>query len=118
MLKIYVTNLESVAVLHLHGRIVNGETEILRYALDSLAEARAVNLDFARVTSVDAHGLGVLLGLRDWTNARGIRFELMNVNKLVSHVLEITRLDTVFQITSAVEFFPSGSRKQQASVAA
>jgi anti-anti-sigma regulatory factor len=60
----------------------------------------------------------VMLELRQPAESKGIRFELMNVTKLVSRVLEVTRLDSVFQITSGVEFFPAVSRGRRASLAA
>jgi anti-anti-sigma factor len=118
MLKVHAKNLGTVAVLCLQGRIVKGETEILRNALRSVSEASAVILDLARVTTVDAGGLGVMLELREQAESKGIRFELMNVTKLVSRVLEVTRLDSVFQITAGVEFFPTVSRSRRASVGA
>ncbi len=117
MLKVHAKNLGTVAVLGLEGQIVNGETEILRNAVQSLSEVSAVKLDLARVTTVDAGGLGLMLALREQAQAKGIRFELMNVNKQISMVLELTRLDSVFQITSEVEFFPAVSRSRQPPVA-
>ena len=121
MLKVRAKNLGTVAVLCLQGRIVIGETETLREAVLSQAAVSGVSaviLDLTRVTAIDACGLGVMLELRPQAEAKGIRFELMNVTKLVSKVLEVSRLDSVFQITSAVEFFPSVSRSQRASLAA
>ena len=118
MLKVHAKKLGSVAVLCLQGRIVNGETETLRNAVHSLSEVSAVILDLARVTTVDAGGLGVMLDLRQQAEAKGIRLELMNVTRLVSRVLEVTRLDSVFRIAPGVEFFPAVSRGPRASVAA
>ena len=118
MLKVHAKNLGTVAVLCLQGRIVNGETEILRNAVSSLSETSAVILDLARVTIVDAHGLGVMLELRERTQAKGTRFELMNVTKQISRVLEVACLDSIFQITSGVEFFPAVSHDRRATVAA
>ena len=118
MLKIHAKNLETVVVLRLEGQIVNGETETLRNAVNSVSKKSAVILDLARVTTVDAHGLGVMLELRERMLEQGICFELMNVSKPMSRVLEITHLDTVFEITSGVEFFPAISRGQQASLTA
>lgn len=114
MLKVHAKKLGTTAVLNLQGQIVNGETEILRHAVQSLSEISAVKLDLAGVTTVDASGLGVLLALREQVEAKGIRFELMNVTRWVLRVLEVTRLNSVFQITSAVEFFPAVSRRQGA----
>jgi anti-anti-sigma factor len=118
MLKVHEKNLGNVAILCVQGRIVNGETEILRKAVRSLSDVSAVILDLARVTAVDAGGLGVMLELRQQAELKGIRFELMNVTQWVRRVLEVTRLDSVFQITSAIEFFPAVSRGRRASVLA
>jgi anti-anti-sigma factor len=118
MLKVHAKNLGTVAVLCLQGGIVNGETQNLRNAVHSVSEVSAVILDLARVTTVDAGGLGVMLELREQAESKGIRFELMNVTKLVGRVLEVTRLDSVFEIKAGVEFFPAVSRNRRASVAA
>src|ERR1700716_510154 len=110
MLKINAKNLGTATVLCLQGQIVIGDTDTLRNVVQSLPETSAVILDLARVSTVDAHGLGVMLELRQQTLEKGIRFELMNVNKPLSWVFEITRLDSVFQINSGVEFFPQVTR--------
>jgi anti-anti-sigma factor len=118
MLKVHTKNLGDVAVLCLQGRIVNGETETLRNALHSVSGVGAVIFDLGRVTTVDARGLGVMLELRAQAEAKGLRFELMNVTKLVSRMLEVTRLDSVFHITAGVEFFPAASRSRRSSSSA
>jgi anti-anti-sigma factor len=118
MLKVHAKNLGNVVILCLQGRIVRGETEALRNAVHSVSDANAVVLDLARVTTVDARGLGVMLELRQEAEAKGIRFELMNITKLVGRVLEVSRLDSVFQMTSGVEFFPAAARGQRAAAAA
>ncbi|MEP6911893.1 MAG: STAS domain-containing protein [bacterium] len=118
MLKVQAKNFGTVAILCLQGQIVNGETEILRNTVHSLSEVSAVILDFAQVTTVDAHGVGVMLALREQVEAKGIRFELMNVNQRISMVLKLTRLDSVFQIISPVERLPAFSPNQRAPVAA
>lgn len=117
MLKIDARNFGNVAVLGLHGQIVNGETEILREFVQSLSAVSVIKLDLARVTTVDAGGLGVMLALREQVESKGIRYELMNVPKRVSRVLELARLDSVFRITSVVEFLPPVSRSPRAPFA-
>ena len=113
MLNVNARNLGTVTVLCVQGQVVNGETETLRNAVDSLPVTSTVILDLARVTTVDAHGLGVLLELRERINANGARFQLMNVSEPMRRVLEITRLDTVFHIRPAVELFPRVSRENR-----
>lgn len=106
MLKVHTKNLRTAAVLCLEGQIVNGETEILQNVVDSLPLRSSLILDLSEVSIVDAHGLGVMLKLREQALARGMRCELMNVNYPLRTVLQITRLDSVFPINSALEFFP------------
>lgn len=118
MLKIHARNLGNVAFLCMQGQIVTGETETLRKAIYSQSDVSTVVLDLAQVSTVDAGGLGVMLELRQQIQAKGIGFKIMNVSKLVGRVLEITRLDSVFEVTAGVEFFPAVSRSQRASVGA
>jgi anti-sigma B factor antagonist len=113
MLKVQTKNFGTVAVLNLQGQIVNGETEILRNAVHSQSNVSAVILDLTRVTTIDAGGLGVMLALREQMEAKGTRFELTNVTCMVSKVLELTRLDSVFHITSGVGYFPTVSRSRR-----
>ena len=116
MLKVHARNLGNVAILCLQGRIVNGETAPLRNAVDSQSEVSAVVLDLARVSTVDAGGLGVMLELRAQTESKGISFKLINVSRLISTVLEITRLNSVFEVTSGVELLPVASPARGAQV--
>jgi anti-anti-sigma factor len=60
-------------------------------------------LDFAQVELIDAKGLGVLLELRELMHSRGTEFRLMNVTGLVQQVLEITRLNSVFDTSLDIE---------------
>ena len=98
MLKVHARKSDSVEVLCLEGQIINGETETLRGALEVASDVHDIILDLSNVNLVDAHGLGVLLQLREQTLASGIHFELINVNENLSRVFEITRLNTVFEI--------------------
>ena len=116
MLKVHARNLGNVAFLCMQGQIVTGETETLRNAVRFQSDVSVVVLDLAQVSTVDAGGLGVMLALREQAQSKGIGFKLMNVSKLVGRVLEVTRLDSVFEVTSGVEFFPAVSRRRPASV--
>jgi len=87
MLKVYARNLGDIAVLCLQGRLVSGETRTLREAVRSQSNVDAVVLDLARVTAIDARGLGVMLELRRQSALKGIRFKLMNVSKFTRRVL-------------------------------
>jgi len=116
MLKVETRNLGNVAVVCLQGRIVNGETASLREVVDSQMNAGAVVLDLARVSTIDASGLGLMLALRKQAEANGVGLKLMNVSKFVKQVFEITRLDTVFEVIPRVEPLPARSQARAARV--
>jgi anti-anti-sigma factor len=118
MLKVHAKRSDSVEVLCLEGQIVNGDTETLRSAAQLVSDARDIILDLSNVTLVDAHGLGVLLQLREQTLENGMHFELMNVHASLSRIFEITRLNTVFEINSGVEFCPKPTYAPRLRVAA
>lgn len=118
MLKVNTKKLGAVKVLCLEGQIINGDTDILRSAVQSFSGTSDVILELSNVTIVDAHGLGVLLELREQTLAQGLRFKLMNVSKRFNRILEITRLNTVFDIQSRVGFFSAMAHDQRVPVAA
>jgi anti-sigma B factor antagonist len=102
MLKVHAKKLNAVEILSLEGQIINGDTESLSSAV-RLSPAGDIILDFSNVTVIDAHGLGVLLQLREQTLANGIHFKLLNVSERLSRLFEITRLNTVFEINSGRE---------------
>lgn len=119
MLKVHAKKLDTVEVLCLEGRIVNGDTEILRSVVQlASGDTSDVILDLSNVSTVDAHGLGILLQLREQTTARGIHFELRNVSKSLYRLFEITRLNTVFEINSDAPFLPKNTYPLQVLVAA
>ena len=118
MLKVHAKKLNTVKVLCLEGQIITGETDLLRRAVQLKSGASNIILDLSNVSVVDAHGLGVLLQLREQTLAKGSRFELINVSKPLSRILEITRLNTVFEIKSGVEYFSERAPMHQVLVAA
>lgn len=106
MLKVTAQNLGDATVLRCEGRIVIGEAyAILRKAGLSQRLSRMLVLDLAEVDRIDAGGLGVLLSLREWARSNGIRFRLMNVMNQVEQLLELTRLDRVFEFCSVHDMF-------------
>lgn len=118
MLKLHVKKLNAVQVLSLEGQIVNGDTETLRRTVELASGANEIILDLSNVSVVDAHGLGVLLQLREQALAKGIHLELRNVNAPLYRIFEITRLNTVFDINSCVEFLPKVTHARPMLVAA
>lgn len=98
MLKVRLQHLGYTAILHLQGGIVIGNTAILRNAALSQSGLRVLVLNMSQVNRIDASGLGVLLELREYLQSRAIDLMFMSVPALIRQVLEITRLDSVFEI--------------------
>jgi anti-sigma B factor antagonist len=97
-MEVQTKKLGNLAVLSVQGRIVRGQTARLKDAVLNQSDVSMVVIDLARVSTIDAGGLGAMLELRERTESRGIEFRLKNVTKLVRQVLEITRLTSVFEI--------------------
>ena len=101
MLNATAQKLGDSTVLRCQGRIVIGDAyAILRNEVLRQTHTRTLIFDLAQVDRIDAGGLGVLLGLREWAYSHAIRFQLMNVMNQVEHVLELTKLDCVFEFCS------------------
>lgn len=115
MLNVQSKNIGNVSLLNLDGNVVVGETDTLRDAVQALPSTDSVILDLSHVSLVDAHGLGMLLQLREQAQARDMRFELMNVSDQLRELFRITRLDTVFQIRTGFGFFllPAPARRRR-----
>jgi anti-sigma B factor antagonist len=99
MLGVQIRKLGNLSLLCVAGKIVRGETDTLHSAVLAQVDASVVVLDLARVNTIDAGGLGVMLELREHTESKGIELRLENVTKLVRQILEITKLDSIFEIS-------------------
>jgi anti-anti-sigma factor len=101
MLTIDVEKTGDVAVVRCAGRIVRGvEVCTLRSAVVSEKNTRIVVLDLSEVAVLDAGGLTALVSLHHWTRSRGIQLKLVNPSHFLREMLERTRLNLVFDISS------------------
>ncbi len=101
MFTVTVQQLGDASVLCCKGKIVIGDAySTLHNAVCGQRQTRMLVLDLARVDRIDAGGLGVLLGVREWARSGAIRFKLMNVTRNVEQVLEVTNLQCVFEFCS------------------
>ncbi len=84
-----------------HGRVTFGrQTERCRQKLKELLEQgeRRFVFDLADVEYVDSAGVGFLVTCLTTLHQAGAKLRLTTVPERVQHVLEITRLNTVFEI--------------------
>ena len=111
MLNVIVRSLGDTTIFHCAGRILSGDKTLYGAAV-AYASGRTLVLDLAHVQGIDAGGLGMLLELRQWTEANGIQLKLCNVAGSAQQVLEFTRLNRIFEICSSEEIacLPARSR--------
>lgn len=114
-MSVRIENSGNTAVLHCSGRLVAGEEAwtLFNNAI-SLQNKRVVVLDLAGVTSADARGLGVLVALKQWAHGAGVELQVIP-SKPVLELLELTELDSLFDIRSANTAEPSSALSVEAS---
>lgn len=99
-LNIGIRETPGVTILDLNGRITLGES--LSNLRDAIREAlsgdrKNIVLNLAGVTYIDSSGLGQLVGsFATVTNAGG-QMKLLNLQKKVEDLMQVTKLLTVFE---------------------
>lgn len=106
MLRTATLRIADHTIVRCQGAILVGEDfSALRWAVMNDASTKMVVLDMAGVKSIDAGGLGVLVGLREWAGKHSTQFKLMNVRPNVERVIKIVRLDRVFDFWTVPDMF-------------
>ena len=87
-------------VLAVAGEIDTQTSDELRAAVDELdVSHRTLVLDLHGVEFVDSSGLGALLGIKKQQERAGGRLLLARLSAPVARIIEITRMDRVFEVT-------------------
>ena len=105
-LKINVRETADATILDMSGRISLGEA--LGESRDSIREALAgdqknILLNLAEVSYIDSSGLGQLISSYATVASRGGQMKLLNLQKRVNDLMQITKLVTVFETYSNEE---------------
>ena len=99
-LKINIRETAEAAILDVSGRVSLGDG--LAELRDSIREALAgdqknILLNLAEVSYIDSSGLGQLIGSYATVTSRGGQMKLLNLQKRVNDLMQITKLLTVFE---------------------
>ena len=99
-LKINIRETAQAAILDMSGRLTLGEA--LGDFRDSIREALAgeqknILLNLAEVSYIDSSGLGQMIGSYATITSRGGQMKLLNLQKKVKDLMQITKLITVFE---------------------
>ena len=94
-----------VVVVDVAGQLIVGNRQELKQKiLDELEKGqRKVLVDFARTGYIDSSGLGVLVSLAKKMRDMGGDLRLANLNDDLQTLFELTKLDTLFQISETRE---------------
>jgi anti-sigma B factor antagonist len=99
--KLTTRQVGDVAVIDVAGRITLGEgSSVLRDAMRDLVSKgqKKILLNLGEVSYIDSSGIGELVsGFTTVTNSGG-SLKLLNLNKRVKDLLQITKLYTVFDV--------------------
>ena len=100
-MKVHTRQVDGVTILDLSGRITLGEGSVtIRDAVrDVLAKgSNKILLNLGDISYIDSSGIGELVsGYTTVTNTGG-SLKLLNLNKRVKDLLQITKLYTVFEV--------------------
>jgi anti-sigma B factor antagonist len=92
---------DSVTVVDLSGRITLGEgSSTLRETVRDLISKgqKSILLNLGDVTYIDSSGIGELVSSYTSVSNQGGRLKLLNLQKKVHDLLQITKLYTVFEV--------------------
>ena len=100
-LEIHRREKEDIVILDLKGRLIVGEPATrLRETINKEAAAgcNKIILNLEEVDYIDSTGLGELVSGYRLVKSEGGEIKLLNLNKKVTDLLQITKLYTVFDI--------------------
>ncbi|HEY6930660.1 MAG TPA: STAS domain-containing protein [Thermoanaerobaculia bacterium] len=95
-----------VTIMSVHGDLVIGEPEAtFKKTVTRLLEEGKVNLlvDLSEVGFLDSSGLGALVRAMTNSQKEGGQTKLLNAGPQVRRLLEMTKLDSVFEIHDDLE---------------
>ena len=99
-----------VCVVSVEGQLIVGNRQELKQKILTELErgARKFVVDFSQTGYIDSSGLGVLVSLSKRIRESNGDLRLSNLNDDLKTLFELTKLDTLFQITSAGDAGRSG----------
>lgn len=94
-----------VVVVDVEGQLIVGNRQELKQKiLDELEKGdRKFLIDFAQTGYIDSSGLGVLVSLSKKIREHGGELRLADLNDDLQTLFELTKLDTLFQISETRE---------------
>jgi anti-sigma B factor antagonist len=101
-MNIKVTKDEDKTIVSLSGTIDIPSAENLKHSLHDFLqeEIKELVIDFSEVDSIGSSGIGALLLTHKEYSTRNIKFSIVNLNKEITALFKIIKLDKLFKIQS------------------
>jgi anti-sigma B factor antagonist len=95
---------DSIRVIHVQGEVdLYTSPELRKAIIEGLRSSKHVRLDLQRVEYMDSSGVATLVeGLKTAGKSQA-KFQLLEPSMPVTKVLQLSRLDTVFDIVRGVD---------------
>ena len=92
-----------ITVIDVEGQLIVGNRQELKQKVLQELESgeRKFLIDFDRTGYIDSSGLGVLVSLSKKIREQGGELRLANLNEDLRTLFELTKLDTLFQISDS-----------------
>ena len=100
-----VSESDGVTVVDVDGQLIVGNRQELKQKVLNELEngARKFVIDFANTGYIDSSGLGVLVSLSKKIREQDGQLRLASLNEDLRTLFELTKLDTLFEITESRE---------------
>ena len=98
-----VTKQDGITLIDVEGQLIVGNRQELKQKVLQELEGgeRKFLIDFDRTGYIDSSGLGVLVSLSKKIREQGGDLRLANLNEDLRTLFELTKLDTLFQISDS-----------------
>ncbi|MEJ2185025.1 MAG: STAS domain-containing protein [Gemmatimonadota bacterium] len=96
-----VTKQDGITIVDVEGQLIVGNRQELKQKVLAELEKgdRKFLIDFEKTGYIDSSGLGVLVSLSKKIREQGGELRLANLNEDLRTLFELTKLDTLFQIS-------------------
>ena len=100
-----VEKVGEVTVIQVEGQLIVGNRQELKQRVLEELESGERNfaIDFENTGYIDSSGLGVLVSLSKKIREQGGELRLAGLNEDLRTLFELTKLDTLFQISDSLE---------------
>jgi len=90
-------------VVHLDGKLnINNSARMKKKIFQALLNNKSILLEFTKLNFIDSSGIAILVESLHRANISGLKFVIVGADHLPLKMLELSRLDTVFELFNSI----------------